>query len=237
MMRTAGELLVDLVDQHPEKQSEIITFCGINAVTFKAWLKGTSPRGLRQTKLFLYLIQHGLKPSELRYTSQDILRVMALLAAEDISPSDALRALGSQSGSEQQVWKYIRANNVPLASSLDRLRKWLSEEDELTAITREVRADKLLEAQSPETLNPPEDEPDLVVRVSTHDGQSIAANLAALLAAAYPLAVRLESNEFTDDDRQHFRNAIGEDQFFALSNSLTRLSGVQARSMTRPTQA
>ena len=180
MTRTAGELLIDLVGQHPNKKAEIIRFCDINADTLKNWLNGTSPRGLRQTKLFLYLIQHDMKPVELERTKLDLLRLMALVATGAVSPEIALNdALGSSSGGPQQIWKYFRADNVPLAASLERLSTWLCHAPDGHDMSREHQADERLKpVHEVPALQPAP----LLVELSTSDpAHLIADNLAALL--------------------------------------------------------
>lgn len=60
-------------------------------------------------------------------------------------------------------------------------------------------------------------------------GGSIIQPLASLLQLALPLARVLESDDYSDEDRQRLRELVGADEFFELTNLLHRLSGRHAR--------
>ncbi len=62
---------------------------------------------------------------------------------------------------------------------------------------------------------------------------SVVQPLASLLEAASPLARELESDDYSDAERQRLRELVGFEDFFELTNLLHRLGGRRAREIYR----
>ncbi len=246
MPQPSGELLRSLLEQQPELRSEVRDFCGVNSSTVRTWILGTNPKGLVQAKLFVFLIRAGFTPLEISKTDQNLIRLMALVANGYIVSTDAVKVLGSTSPTDQQLWRWFRNAITPLPPAMQKLADWLSESDD-SGSSRAQLADRLLTLPIPgmttqeQSLTPPANQPMMqptpVVPTASSNGSAgnevVIKNLASLLEAVYPLAKRAEADDFSDADRQRLRAIVGEDQFFRLTNALTRLSGAKARSYTQ----
>lgn len=227
MAQVAGDMLKDYVREHPEKADEIIGFCGITHKTLLRWLSGILPRGLRQAKLFMYLYLRVGVPEELVEMEKDCLALLTLVAFEIVTSQEALTALGSTSTTDQQLWRYFRGDTKMSDGSKMKLELWL---DTVPAEGESYRsmAEPFLQTSMIEEPSGAE-----TVDVTGESVMLVAANLAALLKAVHPLAERLEADDVSDEIRAHLRALVGDNAFFKLTNSLTRLSGTQARSLTR----
>lgn len=231
MDTSSGVLLRDLLAQHPEKTQEVRNFCKVTDSTVRRWLKGTDPKGLTQTRLFVYLLRNGLRPAELKSTHPNIISLAVLVAHDYVDPQSAVQILGSTSAGDQQLWRWIRGVNKPLDSAMTGLSVWLRTTDDQRNVPAQL-ARRLLEEPFEELTSIKQIMYLPVSEAPAAGNEELIANLAALLGAAAPLARHLESDAYSDAERAHFRYLIGEDAFFKLTNSLARLSGTRARAQT-----
>jgi hypothetical protein len=225
-MNSSGELLREYLEQQPEKIKDVRNFCNVASKTVRSWLKGTNPKGITQCRLFVYLLEQQLAPAELLKTEPDIILLAVLVAHDYVSSQEAMKVMGSTSKSDQQLWGWIRSDTQPLPKALELLQDWLDAVDG-------DRSRRLIAAEFLGTTTVAEQSPANVIPLSFDSSDQIIENLAALLSAVYPLAKRVEADDFSNADRERLRALIGEDQFFKLTNALTRLSGTKARSYTQ----
>lgn len=230
MSLPTGELLADHVRQYPEARREIAYQCQVHVDTVGRWLKGRMPRGHTLTKLQLWLMRNVTQPKEIEALADDLKCLLVLVASDAIDTMTVMQIIGSTSPSDQQLWTYLQNKTSMLPRSQQQLQEWLDSEKDPDFSWRQyaesIAAQQLLPVLADNTPDVAAAEP------ISGDPDLIAAHLAALLQSAFPLAKHLESDAFNAQDRSRFRQLIGEDTLFKLTNALTRLSGDQARSLT-----
>lgn len=216
--------------------NEVAAFCEVNLDTVQRWLRGTPANGERLIRLWHLLALLGSDSPELRKLPAFNRYLAELLAFGVVSLDEACQIAGIKN--TQSLFKITRGQ-PPMHPSFN-----LGELKQLYAPRLQYAKDQVQgggavsqPAEPPETVAPSGSPampsvPDLR-QIVQHDNKLV---LATLLGAALPLARYLDSPASSAQERSAFRDLVGQENLFDLSNLLNNLCSERARDIGRSGQ-
>ena len=210
-----------------EKQV-ILLYTGIGETTLARWLNLIMPQGQNLLRLRCFLAHRGYGVAEFDALS-DVLRTLNYLIADRKTTFAEVmsKAKYSQDGALLQVL-LGRANmgDERLAICRDLIAEYASKEkkisaDRSSAGIQDVETPFVIKLDHRQEYSP-------ITRVNGKQKWEIE-NLAACVRMMLPLAERVLSDEYTEQDRERLRTLANGDEVFRLSNALNGLCGPRMR--------
>lgn len=261
---TTAKCLMHLRDairkqEDPSASRKILAdFVGVQEATAQRWFSGEMlPAGEMLVRLRFYLEYLGYEVVELNKLSSSIRNSARLVAFRVVEVDDVLKHVGyatGQTGRDQLSRIYRGEANT----SDDKLLKFQEIESLYGMYLQEAQAQtRKIELGTSTPQKPSRNESSSVTSfpvesngrkttsttlegvaksVDEETREQIIVALANGIRALYPLAVMLESDAFSEDDRAQVRELSGGHGVFRLANSLYRICGERSRAMRSPGQ-
>lgn len=206
----------------------IAKFCGATVGTVTDWLTTSKANGERLLRLWHILAIAGSPSPELEEIPELNRYLSELFALRVISGAEAEEIAGISAVDSSYVYGTLRGTPVQHPKfSVHELRELYDAQlhDAKQAIVDTIAA---FPASSAKAVAPVVSSPD--VRLT---GDDYKVTLASLLGAALPLATYLVSDNATPGERSSFRDLVGAETLFELTNTLSALSSERARGLAR----
>ena len=218
--------------QYPDDLPLLAGFTGLNEKTIARWRDGDSvPIGESLLAVEYFLVRKGYEVSEFTLLDPRIRDFGALVVYGILTIKDAQEALDY--GDAGGVFRILLGKTEPSPARLDKIaeyvttyRKELDAEYAATDVGQSVTLDSNQAVTAPKaSVLPPVHQRNM----GGHDKGAVITALAHLIRAATPLAKMVNSEEFSDGEREQLRKEAGERGVFDLSNLLNWLCSVDAR--------
>lgn len=197
------------------------------------------PKGLPLIRLRIFLEILGYKVKEIKQlaTKPSVYHLAEMLAFGTLTPDAAVTIL--QYSCVQDVYRLVlRGMKSPIASRKKILEGlWEEQKSQVEQRRRELQevigVSPLLlerEASIPIAFVPTKKKPTQAVSLGRNTELE---TLGHLVLAALPLAEKIASNDFSEEDRKKLRQITGGDAVYRLSNAMNQLCGEKARNQIR----
>lgn len=219
----------------------VATFCRVSLDNVRRWKRDkTKPAGESAIRLMYLLREFGVPSPEIE-SFNPYARLLGELLSFDVIDAREAQEITGQSGSAlSQVYLTMRGSNVMHPKlTIDELDDLYGEElrTRRKQIVGSLVSDSLDRPGDPDPVEQPLPRPaplptvkaaELPLTVTYEPDLSL--TLASLLGASAPLAKQLNESG-TAESRSHFRDLIGAENLFELSNTLNALCSERARGM------
>lgn len=218
---TTQECLAELRKKlGPRADGLVEQFCRVNRRTAQDWLRGQRlPEGERLVRLWTLLSTCGFEVIEVEDLDPTVASLVFLIGFNIVEAGTVKKTLGYEGGQNQHLWRTLRGSSRMLSVKLKAAERLVAEHQEVLEDTQ---------ARFPKLTTRPR-QPTAPRNTHSNGRLDLVEPLADLLKAALPLAREVESDRFSDKDRDRLRRVVGFEEFFALTNLLHRLGGPQAR--------
>ena len=198
---------------------EFMKFMDAHPNTVGGWLLGSSkpPTGETKVRALCYFKLKGWSVSEFEHIEPLAQNMSMLLGLRIITLAEMLDELGLAASYGNGILGFLYGEKE-LTKQARKLAQLLVVEK--TAVLDSAKAN----AVSSLTITEPNS-----VSINPAPTGSVGERLAFLLTQAYPFALELNTEKFTDEDRANMRRIVGHDQFVALSVALNQMRSSRTR--------
>jgi hypothetical protein len=207
--------------------NRLIQFTGAHPNTVGGWLLGTSkpPMGEMLIRVAFFFELSGWKVSEMSAIDTLVAGMARYWMAEVATASDLKHALHYTAESNSDLLALFHNSRHPLYTQ--DLQSLL--ESKRTEYDRRFKKLVLEFGMSQDASESPPPPAPAVSQLLPKHQALIISQLAALLREAKPLAERVNSDDFTDEQRALLREEVGKFEYFELSTTLNQLTGPRPR--------
>jgi len=245
--------LRDQVEHGKIEVEQVAVFCKAAPVTVRSWLKGDHPANGERLLRLWHILSLGGDAPEIDSLPEVNKFLSRLYAFGVIDIQEVQLYAGMDSAHVGNVYKALRGQPL-MRRPIEPAELYAMYEDQLTAAIAAINPStattpttntNILEAASaptPVAQQPPREtsevisEPEIAPTITSVTSLLSADPkllLASLLGASAPLAKVLLSEATTAEERSKFRELVGTEVLFELSNTLNALCSERARGLAR----